>query len=241
MKIGGTIERSTPDMRYVVRGENVKAIVQFRDLSLILKNKKFYPEVQRGMIDARRRTQTQVQRTVFKQMALKPGNYQNYVVKHTRGVTATPLRQEIFSYRGGQKIEAYKGLKSLAPRGEAIRRLNQGRDPADKGSVTSSVWNKQRVFKRSFAYGSGWFAMLPGKTHKAPRMFWTFGAKKNQPRGPDGRFSQSTARYGKIRRLFGPALSKEIPQGDSLDTFQRVAPVMMQKHIGKRLAKIMKY
>lgn len=228
-------------MRIVTTGRNVKAIMQFRDLAVTL-DKRWKTEAQRGLIDAGRRTKTRVQRAVFRQMGLKPGNYTGFVVQHTRGVSQKRhLAYEIFSHRGGAKIDKYKGLKSLEPRGAAARRMNEGRDVGDRGTVSSAVWNRPRVFKRSFAYNSGFFAMLPGRTHKAPRMFWTYGWKKNQPRGAGGRFAKSDRKYGKIRRLFGASLAKEIPQGDSLSTFQQVAPVMMQTHIGKRMAKIMKY
>ncbi len=228
-------------MRVVVTGRNVIAVTQFRDLAVTI-DKRWEGEAMRGLTDAGRRTKTQVQRAVFKQMAMKPGTYTSFVVHNTRGVPRKKkLSFEIFSYRGGAKINQYKGLKDVAPRGAAARRLNEGRDPADRGTVRSGVWNRPRIFKRSFSYRKGWFAMLPGRTHKAPKLFWTYGWKKNQPRSADGRFARSKRRYGKIRRLFGPALSKEIPQGDSLVTFRKVAPKLMREKIDRRMAKLMKY
>ncbi len=228
-------------MRIVVTGNNVKAILEFRELAALLGRKGWHAEAHRGMIDAGRRTKTQVQRSVFQQMALKGGTYTSHVVAHTRGISRKKLEYRIFSYRGGQKVEWYKGLRALSSGGEAIKRFNQGREFGDAGTVMSSVWNVARVFKRSFTYSGGWFALRPGRSMKAPRIFWTFGAKEDQPRDARGRFAASDTRYGRIRRLFGPSLSKEIPQGDSLDTFQTVAPVMMEKHIGKRLTKLMRY
>ncbi|NKW09957.1 hypothetical protein HGG76_11650 [Ochrobactrum tritici] len=42
-------------------------------------------------------------------------------------------------------------------------------------------------------------------------------------------------KYGKIRRLFGPALMKEIPEDESLNTFLVVGPQQLELHVGKRI------
>ena len=229
-------------MRVVGSGRNVEAIIGFRDMARILASERALIEAHRGVIDAGKKTKTQVQRAVYGQMALKSGRYSSYVVRNTRGVPRRErLSYEIFGVKGGIRVENYKGLKVLARTGRASRAFNKGRGFSDRGLVRSGVWNMPRVFKRSFAQGEGFFAILPGKGGKAPKAFWTYGLKPDQPRGPGGRFAESGRTYGKVRRLFGPSLMKEIPQGETLRTFQRVAPPLLAEKVTKRMAKIMKF
>lgn len=230
-------------MKIIVSKDNISAVVQFKDLAVSMRNKKFHTELHRGVIDAGRKTKTKVQRVVTRQMALKPGNYQGYVVANTRGVPRKAnLSYEIFSVAKGTNVEKYKGLKSVAAGGRAFRRMNKGRSVMESGTVRSSVWNTPRLFKRSFETGGNFYAMRPGgKSTTAPKILWTFGAKPTQPRGPNGRFASPGTKYGKIRRLFGPALSKEIPKDASLAEFQRFAPVELSRQVEKRLAKLMRF
>jgi hypothetical protein len=140
------------------------------------------------------------------------------------------MQFRIFSEAGGARIEEYKGLKSKSGRLASL----------ETGGVSSGVWNRPRTFKRSFATGNGYFAMLPGKLDKAPRMLWTFGAK-DQARDAQGRFAKMNRTYGPIRRLFGAALRDEIVKDDSRATFERVAPMMLEQKVVPRLAKLMKF
>jgi hypothetical protein len=165
-----------------------------------------------------------------------------FVSGSTRGVANQgALTYEIFALKGGQRIEEYKGLRALKIGRRAAAEYNAGRSDIDAGTVRSGVWNRPRVFKRSFATDEGYFALLPGKRKKAPKVLWTYGHKPDQPRDGQGRFAESNRTYGPIRRLFGPAIRKEIPKDQSLATFQRVAPVMMEQKIVPRLEKLLKF
>ncbi|CCF19151.1 protein of unknown function [Pseudorhizobium banfieldiae] len=232
-------------MRIVKRGTNLFLVLRMRDMARHLSNDRGRTELHRGVIDAGRRMKTINQKTVQRQMALKPGNYGSYVVAGTRGIPRKKtLSYEIFGVKGGAKIEQYKGLMSVKSSGRAARRMNAGRVTSDRGTVRSGVWNNPRVFKRSFATGTGFFAMRPpsaGTSSRAPKALWTYGSKPGQPRGADGRFAPSGTRYGKVRRLFGPSLMKEIPKDDSLDVFLRHGPALLERHVGKRLTKLMRF
>ncbi|QPC87133.1 hypothetical protein GA830_10545 [Mesorhizobium sp. NBSH29] len=227
-------------MRVVIRKQNIKLILSFQERAKLLGNKHWQTEAFRGVVDAGRKTKTQVQRSVHNQMAMKK---YGFTAQNTRG---TPRRAElafeIYALKGGQRVEEYKGLRALSPGGSAAGKMNTGRSNSDAGFVKSSVWNSPRTFKRSFATNGGYFAMLPGGTStKAPKMLWTFGAKKSQPRGAGGRFGKSSQRYGKIRRLFGPALRKELVKDQALSTFYRVGPKLLEDKVMKRMEKLIKF
>lgn len=232
-------------MKIVVTKNNIRAVIGFAELSAALARKNGMRELHRGVVDAGRKVKTRVQRSVNRQMALKPGKYQSYVVANTRGVPReAEMSYEIFSVKKGSQIEDYKGLMSVKSGGRAAMRMNAGRGAGEQGTVRSAVWNNPRVFKRSFEHNDNFYAFRPpsaGASSIAPKIFWTFGAKPNQPRGPGGRFASSGIKYGKVRRLFGPALSKEIPQGDSLATFHKEGPKLLEQAVSKRLAKLMRY
>lgn len=227
------------------RGKDLHLIGRFRGVAKALASPRGRTEMQRAVIDAGRKTKTKVQKAVGRQMALKPGNYSSYVVAGTRGVPKrAALSFEIYGVKGGARVEQYKGLMAIKAGGRAARRMNLGRSASDKGTVRSGVWNRPRVFKRSFAAGSGFFAMRPasaGTTSRAPKALWTYGLKPGQPRAADGRFAPAGKAYGKIRRLFGPSLAKEIPQDDSLDAFLRHGPVFLEQAVTKRLTKLMRF
>lgn len=225
-------------MRIVVQKQNVHLVMTMRERAQIFASGRWKVEAYRGLDGAGRKTKTQVQRAVFKQMAMK--RY-GFVSGNTRGIgNQGSLTYQIFAAAGGQKIEEYKGLMALKI-GRTAARYNAGRESADKGSVRSGVWNRPRVFKRSFATGEGYFAVLPGSRKRAPKAMWTYGHKPDQPRSADGKFAESNRTYGPIRRLFGPALRKEIPKDKSLATFQRFAPMMMEQKIVPRLEKLIKF
>ncbi len=231
--------------RIVVKKTNVKLVLSLRDRAALFGSGDWRKHANRGVIDAGRKTKTQVQRAVRQQMALKDGHYQSYVVDGTRGVPRQArLAYEIFGLAGGQRVEIYKGLRALKLSGAAAARFNSGRGGGDAGTVRSGVWNAPRVFKRSFATANGFFAMLParaGGSGTAPRALWTFGAKPDQSRDAAGRFASSGIKYGKVRRLYGPALRKEIPKDASLATFLRVAPVELEQKVMKRLTPLMRF
>lgn len=229
-------------MRIVTSGRNIQLLGEFAKIAERMASPRARTELQRGVVDAGRKVKTRVQRAVTAQMGLRPGNYQSYVVANTRGVSRPALLAfDIFGVKGGADIEAYQGLRAVK-RGN---RLNRGRGAAERGEVRSAVWNSPRIFKRSFATSAGdFYAMRPataGTTTKAPKIFWTYGRKEEQPRGPGGRFGKGNGKYGKLRRLYGPALLKEIPEDDSLATFMRIAPPLLQIEVEKRLTKLMRW
>lgn len=228
-------------MRIVKTGHNLQLIGSFAAMAERLGSQRGRMELHRGVVDAGRRMKTRQQKVVTHQMALKAGNYQSYVVAGTRGTPRQALLAfDIYGVKGGTDIEEYRGLRAV----KRSNRLNLGRRGIERGEVRSGVWNNPRVFKRSFATDSGFYAIRPaeeGTTSKAPKIFWTYGSKPGQPRGADGKFASSNKQYGKIRRLFGPALMKEIPDGDSLDVFLREGPVVLEQTISKRLTKLMRF
>ena len=231
-------------MRLVASGNFVKGVLSYRETVQALRSKRFRTEAHRGVIDAGRKVKTRIQHVVYKQMALKPGKYTSYVVSNTRGVPKSGnLSFEIYGVKGGIKVENYKGLRVLKSGGKAAAAMNANKTSADKGFVKSGVWNSPRTFKRSFGAAKGYFAVLPGggSSSRAPKALWTFGRKPNQPRSGDGKFAKSSTTYGKIRRLFGPSLMKEIPKDQSLQTFRKEAPPLLKKHVEKRIAKFMRF
>ena len=220
---------------------NIRALRSFREMVENLSSARAQTELQRGVTDVGRKVKTKVQKAVAKQMALRPGNYNRYVVAGTRGVSRKDLlAYDIFGVKGGTDIEEYKGLRAV----KASNRMNVGRRGADRGEVRSAVWNAPRIFKRSFVgAGGGFFAMRPpsaGTSSRAPKALWTFGLKPGQPRGSGGRFASTGVRYGKVRRLYGPALMKEIPEDHSLDVFLREGPILLEQAVSKRLTKLVR-
>lgn len=226
-------------MRIVKTGKNLQLIGQFERMAERLASERGKTELHRGVVDAGRKMRTKVQRAVAHQMALRPGNYQSYVVAGTRGVSRPAiLAFDIFGVKGGTDIEEYKGLMAV----RRSNRMNVGRSATERGTVRSAVWNNPRVFKRSFATDTGFYAIRPpedGTTGRAPKVLWTFGLKPGQPRGASGKFASSNVRYGKIRRLFGPSLMKEIPEDESLAVFITEGPGLLEMEVSKRLAKLM--
>lgn len=228
-------------MFIVAKGNGISAILSYREMILALGSQKARTEMMRGVIDAGRKVRTPVQKAVTAQMNLKPGNYVKYVVANVRGVPRQQLLAfDIFSVKGGIEVDNYRGL-TVVSRGN---RLNLGRRGADRGVVKSAVWNNPRIFKRSFEAQGDVYAMRPvseGTSTRAPKIFWTFGKKPNQPRKGDGRFASPGVKYGKVRRLFGPALNKELTEDSSLDTFLRLGPPILEEQVMKRLTKLMRY
>lgn len=198
-----------------------------------------------GVVDAGRKTKTIVQKAVTRQMALKAGNYQGYVVAGTRGTPRRALLAfDIYGVKGGTDADKYKGLRSVGADSRAAKKFNKGRLDVDKGTVQSGVWNRPRVFKRSFEADGRFYAFRPlseGEAKHAPKIFWTFGRKPDQPRGAGGKFASSGVKYGKLRRLFGPALMKEIPEDESLEVFLLNGPVLLEKAVLKRIDKLTRW
>jgi hypothetical protein len=229
-------------MRLKASGNFKSELRKFRNVPIRLSSDRFKTEAGRAVGDAGRRIKTRVQKTVYKQMALKPGTYQKVVVRNTRGfLRPGALKYEIYSHKGGLPIQNYKGLKALSTRGKVYKKSNEGRGSSDRGYVRSGVWNNPRTFKRSFANNNGFFAMLKKEAKRAPKALWTYGHKTSQPRGPDGKFAKSNKKYGVVRRLYGPSLAKEIPNGDSLKVFMSEGPVILREKVEKRMSKFMRF
>lgn len=229
-------------MHIVVGKSNLRALKSFEKMAALIGSARTRTELMRGVIDAGRKTKTPVQRAVFKQMGLKAGNYNSHVVAGTKGIPRKEiLAYDIFGVKAGAKIEAYKGLRSVS-RGN---KLNVGRQQAERGMVRSGVWNNPRIFKRSFeGNAGGFYAIRPasaGTSTRAPKPLWTFGLKAAQPRGERGRFASPNVQYGKVRKLFGPSLMKEIPEDQSLATFMTVGPVHLEQAVVKRVSKLMRF
>ena len=220
-------------MRIVATFADRKTLRSFERMAGNLADGRWKKDASRGVVDAGRKTKTQVQRAVAKQMAIAAGQYQGLVVPGMRQKNdAAAMSSTIFAIPGGQRIEKYKGLRS-------VKRPSKS---GDGGSVKSAVWNAPRIFARSFAADDGYFATLPGgKSTTAPKRLWTFGAKPDQPRGEGGRFASTGVKYGKIRRLYGPSLRDEIGEGEALATFVRVAPVELETKVSKRLERHLKF
>ena len=201
-------------------------------------------ELSRAVTDAGRKTRTQVQRAVARQIAVNPGGYTGYVVPNMRGISN--VGQLSFTIRAtakGGKIEIYKGLRALNPRGSAARSMNSGRGRLDFGYVRSGVWNSPRTFKRSFEQGGMFLALIPSATGsgRLPKALWTFGNKPYQPRAADGRFASSGRKGFKVRRLYGPSLGKELDKDQSLETFLSFGPPELDRQVMKRVAKLMRF
>jgi hypothetical protein len=147
-------------MRLVLEKQNAHLIVTLRERAKILASKRWETEAFRGVVDAGRKTKTQVQKAVHHQMATR--RY-SLVSANTRGTPKrAALAYEIWSPLRGQRIEEYKGLRALAQSGAAAVLMDHGRSALDQGFVRSGVWNAPRTFKRSFAATSGFFTLLPG-------------------------------------------------------------------------------
>ncbi len=226
-------------MRFVVKKHNVHLILTMQERAELLKSKRWRTEAFRSVVDAGRLTKTQVQRAVHHQMATKK---YGFVIANIRGTPRqADLAYEIYALKGGQSIELYRGLQALSGKGRTQAPYNEGRIAVDRGLVRSGAWNAPRVFKRSFAAAGGFFAMLPGTRSTAPKALWTFGHKPDQARDGGGRFAKSGKKYGPIRRLYGPAIRKEIPMDELLATFQRVGPRLLEEKVMKRMARLIKF
>lgn len=220
--------------------QNWEATVRFTSLAKRLESGKFTEQLFYGVVDAGRKTKTKVQKAVARQMAVKAGVYSSYVVKNTRGIPRRAiLAYDIFGVKGGIGVENYRGLRVVKGRS---RKADAALPPGifARGTVRSGVWNNPRIFKRSFENG-GFKAMLPGGNGRAPKSLWTFGLKPNQPRDSRGRFGATGIKYGKVRTLYGPSLLKEIPMGNSLETFFDFGPVELERQVAKRLTKILTF
>lgn len=229
---------------YVVKsGQNLVIIGRFAQMAKRLGSNTAKRELFRGVVDAGRRMKTDTQKVVTEQMALKRGLYQSYVVANTRGVGSQALlAYDIYSSKGGIKVQNYKGLKSLKGGGRVAKKLNAGRAAFDKGTVRSAVWNNPRVFKRSFEVDGSFYMMRSAESGvRAPRILWTHDNRSWQPRTAQGRFASTGAKWGKIRQLYGPALGKEIPDGPSAANFMARAPLVLEAAVTPRIAKLLRY
>lgn len=208
--------------------------LSYRQMVRSLGNEKWKVEAFRAVQDAGKKARTRTQRAVTRQMALKPGNYQSYVVAGTGSFSKRKdLSFTMFGTRKGTRIENYKGLRALSSKGRVAKRYNEGRS-GDKGLILSEVWNNPRVFKRSFMTPNGYFARLPGSNDDN---------SAEPKRGPDGRFQKTrgSKRRSRPRRLYGPSLKKEYVQGPALETFMDLAPMYLEQNIKKRAARILKF
>lgn len=228
----------------VVVTKKLTHFVRFQDIPKLIQRPNFRLELHRGVIDAGRKTRTQVQRAVAQQMAVNAGGYRGYVVPNMRGISrSSQLSFEIRGSGKGAPIETYKGLRALSPRGRVATAMKKGRSGIDKGFVRSGVWNSPRTFKRSFAQGGMFLALIPasGGSGRLPKALWTYGHKPNQPRDAHGRFGPSGQAGFKIRKLYGPALGKELDKDQSLQTFLTFGPAELEVQVSKRIAKLIRY
>lgn len=228
----------------VVIVRHLANFVQFRRVAALIRDPSTRKELARGVTDAGRKTRTQVQKAVAKQMAVTAGGYQGYVVPNMRGISSEAnLSFTIRATGKGSKITTYKGLRAMSPKGRAAKALNQGRNRMDFGYVRSAVWNNPRAFQRSFEQGGMYLALIPAAngSSRLPKALWTFGKKPYQPRSADGRFAAGGRQGFKVRRLFGPALGKELDKDQSLNVFLTYGPAELDRQISKRVAKFMRF
>lgn len=229
---------------YVVKsGQNLVVVGHMARMAKRISSSSGKRELFRGVVDAGRRMKTETQKVVTAQMALKGGLYQSYVVANTRGVgNQAMLAYDIYSSKGGIKVQNYKGLKSLKSGGKVAKNMNAGRAAFDKGTVRSGVWNSPRVFKRSFENDGSFYMMRSVQAGvRAPRILWSHDNRAWQPRTAEGRFASTGAKWGRIRQLYGPALGKEIPDGKSAANFMARAPIMLEQTVMPRLEKLLRY
>ncbi|MBN9310989.1 hypothetical protein, partial [Devosia sp.] len=93
----------------VVVTKKLTNFVRFQDIPRLISRPNFRLELHRGVIDAGRKTRTQVQRAVAQQMAVTAGGYRGYVVPNMRGISKPSDLS--FTIRGtgkGSPIETYK-------------------------------------------------------------------------------------------------------------------------------------
>ena len=62
-----------------------------------------------------------------------------------------------------------------------------------------------------------------------------------QPRDASGRFAPSGRTYGRVRRLFGPSLMKEIVKDEALATFERVGPPLLADKVLARMNRLLDF
>ena len=120
-------------MRLVLEKQNAHPSSRCGSAPKSLASKRWETEAFRGVVDAGRKTKTQVQKAVHHQMASR--RY-SLVSANTRGTPKrAALAYEIWSPLRGQRIEEYKGLRALAQSGAAAALMNQGRSALDHGFV----------------------------------------------------------------------------------------------------------
>jgi len=225
----------------VVIERNLKELTAFIGVSKRLQSRDWRGELHKGVIDAGRKTRTKVSKAVSQQMNVASGHYQSYVVANMRfrsnlgAMSATISASE----KGGQ-ITDFKGLRNLKMGGRAAKRGGGG----PTGTVRSEVWGSSRVFKRSFASGGGFFALIRANGARGnstmPKAFWTHDPT-GQARDAKGRFAATGAQKWRTRRLRGPAINKELDKDQSLQVFLTFGPAELDRQIDKRLVKIMKW
>lgn len=216
---------------------------KFGQIAHRIQNKTVQRELHRGVIDAGRKTRTQVRKAVREQMGVAPGSYTSYVVANTGLRSGGNLQVSIWASAKGGQITDFKGLKALSPKGRLARRTNKGKN--FPGLVRSEVWNQSRVFKRSFAQNGGYFALIRASgapsNSTMPRAFWTADNHLTQPRDAMGRFADTGAQKWRLRRLRGPAINKELDKGQSLHVFMTFGPAELERQTNKRIDRILKW
>lgn len=231
-------------MAQIIVTKRLQNFRKFEKLAARLATPRALKSLHQGVINAGRKTKTQVQRAVRDQMAVAPGSYQKYVVANMRfRSNQAAMSATISASQKGGEITDFKGLKSLSSKGRAVRRYNPGK--SFRGTIRSEVWNKARVFQRSFLGSSGKYLALirgGGKSNSTmPKEFWTHDSRSWQARSADGRFAKMGAQKWRVRRLRGPALNKELDQGQSVAKFLSFGPAELERQIEKRLETIMKW
>lgn len=227
----------------IVVTKHLGNLVKFNELPKLIAKPSSMRELQRGVIDAARKTRTKVRRAVKEQMGVAAGSYQSYVVANTGLRASGPLSASIWASAKGGQITDFKGLRALSVTGRAAARANRGN--SFKGTVRSQVWNNPRVFKRSFESNGGYFALIRANGAKSnstmPKAFWTHGSRADQDRDSAGRFADTGAQKWRTRRLRGPAINKELDKGQTLATFMRYGPEELEAQTMKRLSRILKW
>lgn len=241
-------------MAQIIVSRRLENMVAFEKVAALFGNKRWAKEAHRGVIDAARKTKTQVQHAVRDQMAVKPGSYQSYVVRNMRlKNNAAMLSATIFASAKGGQITDFKGLRELSinsrlrtgNRSNLLPGAKYRRSKSMLGTVRSTVWNTPRIFKRSFASNGGYFALIRASGAKGnstmPKAFWTHDSRSNQPRDAAGRFAPQGAQKWRTRRLRGPALNKELDQGKSAQVFLTFGPAELERQVMKRMTRLMKW
>ena len=205
-----------------------------------LASERWRTEAFRAVVDAGRRTKTQVQRAVHKQMATR--RY-SMVTSNTRGTPKrADLAYEIYAFIGGQRIEEYKGLQALAGRrqgGRQVQRRSHGWR-SRHGPVGCLECRRACSSDRS---------QPTAVSSLCCQAATALGRRRHCGRSAGRNSSRATRRGASLRPVAptvrsagcsGRLCARSSSRMNSLATFRRVGPTMLEQKVMKRIGKYMR-